>query len=69
MHGNLREVIEIVASCAEGAFRLTYTEINEVLYVLHTFKKKAHHGVATPREVLDLIERRLADAKEEARRS
>jgi len=70
MHGNLREVIEIVARCADGTYRLMYaTQISEVIHVLHTFKKKAHYGAETPRKELRLVEARHKQAKEEARRS
>lgn len=69
MHDSLREVIEIVANCADGTYRLMYTtEISEEIYVLHAFKKKAHHGIATPKKELALIENRLKDAKEKVRR-
>lgn len=67
MRGNLREVTEIVAPCADGTYRLMYvTQISEVIHVLHAFKKKAHHGVETPRKEIRLIRTRLKQAKEAA---
>jgi phage-related protein len=46
MKGPLREVTEVVAPCDDGTYRLMYTaRLGEVIYVLHAFKKKAHHGV------------------------
>jgi len=35
-----------------------------VVYVLHTFQKKAKHGIATPKRDRDLIESRLRQAEE-----
>jgi phage-related protein len=51
-----------------GMPNLVCDEIGEVIYVLHAFKKKAHHGIATPKKELALIEKRLKDAKEKVRR-
>ena len=64
MKGKLREVVEIVALCDDGTYRLMYTaKLGDVIYVLHAFQKKAHHGIATPQRELDLIARRLRAAK------
>jgi phage-related protein len=69
MKGPFREVTEIVAPCEDGTYRLMYTtQIAEVIYVLHTFKKKAHHGIATPKRDLALVERRLRLVKKLARK-
>jgi phage-related protein len=35
----------------------------EAVYVLHVFQKKSKRGIATPRQDLDLIRRRLAEAE------
>ena len=68
MKGPLREVIEIVAPCDDQTYRLMYTvRLGEVIYVLHTFQKKAHHGIATPKRELELIAARLRIAKTIAR--
>ena len=65
MKGNLREVTEVVAPCDDGTFRLMYAaKLGDVIYVLHAFQKKAHHGPTTPKRELDLIEQRLRAAKE-----
>ena len=70
MKGLLREVVEIVAPCDDGTYRLMYTtRLGEVIYVLHTFQKKAHQGTETPKRELDLIAKRLRLAKEIARRN
>jgi len=37
---------------------------NRFSYVLHVFKKKSKSGMATPRNDLDLIERRLRQAQD-----
>ncbi len=69
MKGALREVTEVVAPCDDGTYRLMYTtRLGEVIYVLHAFKKKAHHGIATPSRELKLVGERLAIAKAIARR-
>jgi phage-related protein len=33
----------------------------DAVYVLHAFEKKSKKGVATPKAVMDLVERRLKD--------
>ncbi len=67
MKGSLRDVIEISVSDDSGdrTFRTTCTTtIGDVVYVLHAFQKKAKSGIATPKQDLDLIERRLKAAEE-----
>jgi len=34
------------------------------VYVLHAFQKKSKHGIATPKQDIELIEARLKRAKE-----
>jgi len=66
MKGALREVIEIVADDERGerTFRAVYTvTLRDRVYVLHAFQKKARQGSATPKAELDVIERRLREAK------
>jgi phage-related protein len=56
-------VIEIVAEDKGGTWRAVYTvRYAEAIYVLHAFHKKSKRGIATPRQDLDLIKRRLAEA-------
>jgi phage-related protein len=56
-------VIEIVVEDQSGAWRAVYTvRYAEAIYVLHAFQKKAKRGIATPKQDLDLIRRRLAEA-------
>lgn len=45
-------------------YRAVYTaELEETVYVLHCFQKKSKSGRATPQADIDLIERRLKDAR------
>jgi phage-related protein len=56
-------VLEIVAKDEGGSWRAVYTvRYAEALYVLHAFQKKSKRGIATPRQDLDLIKQRLAEA-------
>jgi phage-related protein len=34
-----------------------------VIYVLHAFQKKSKRGIATPQKDLDLVRRRLMEAR------
>ena len=36
--------------------------IGSRIYVLHAFRKKSKHGIATPRQDVDVIERRYKQA-------
>ncbi|MEA5598256.1 type II toxin-antitoxin system RelE/ParE family toxin [Rivularia sp. UHCC 0363] len=39
-------------------------KFEEVVYVLHVFQKKSKHGIATPKQDIELIETGLKRAKE-----
>ncbi len=57
-------VLEVVSRHDGDTFRAVYTVRFEVaVYVLHAFQKKARRGVATPKQELDLVRRRLATAE------
>jgi phage-related protein len=59
-------VLEIVDDFDGDTFRAVYTvRFARVVYVLHAFQKKSKRGIATPRAELDLIERRLRQARED----
>lgn len=59
-----RSVLEIVAPHDGDTYRAVYTvRFRDAIYVLHAFQKKSKTGTATPKHELDLIRRRLADAK------
>lgn len=58
-------VSEIVVDEREGTFRTVYTvEFKDAIAVLHVFQKKSKSGIATPKNDIDLILRRLKQAKE-----
>ncbi len=57
-------VMEIVERDPSGAYRAVYTaQFADVVYVLHVFQKKSKRGIATPKQDIDLIRRRLAEAE------
>lgn len=57
-------VVEIVSDFRGDTWRAVYTvRFAEAVYVLHAFQKKSKRGIATPRQDLDLIRRRLAEAE------
>lgn len=62
-------VLEIVADDAAGTWRVVYTvEIADAVYVLHVFQKKSTKGIATPQRHMDLVTRRLREARQFAER-
>jgi phage-related protein len=57
--------VEIVTDFDGDAFRGIYTtKFGDAIYVLHCFQKKSKKGIKTPKRDLDLIEKRLKDAKQ-----
>lgn len=57
-------MIEVISGFRGDTWRAVYTvRFAEAVYVLHAFQKKSKHGIATPKEELDLIKRRLAEAE------
>ena len=62
-------VLEIVEDHADSTWRAVYTvEFADAIYVLHFFQKKSKKGIATPQHHIDLIKRRLREAREAAKR-
>ena len=60
-----RGVLEVVERHDGNAYRAVYTvRFATAVYVLHCFQKKSKRGVATPREDMDLVRKRLADAQD-----
>jgi phage-related protein len=58
-------VLEIVEDYDGDTYRAVYTvKLAGVVYVLHIFQKKSKHGIATPKQDLELIEKRLQLALE-----
>jgi phage-related protein len=68
MRGIESGVFEIVGDYDTNTYRAVYTvKIGRSLYVLHAFQKKSKRGIATPKQEIDLIKRRLRRAKELAK--
>ena len=58
-------VLEVVEDYRSDTYRAVYTvKFTEAVYVLHVFQKKSKHGIATPKQELDLIKDRLKRATE-----
>ncbi|HEX8906717.1 MAG TPA: type II toxin-antitoxin system RelE/ParE family toxin [Longimicrobiaceae bacterium] len=56
-------ITEIVKDFDGDTYRLVYTtKLEGVVYVLHAFKKKSTHGIATPQHEIELIRMRYATA-------
>ncbi len=57
-------VLEIVEDDDGDTYRAVYTvKLAGVVYVLHAFQKKSKRGRETPKKDIDLIERRLREAR------
>ncbi len=57
-------VLEVVSRHDGDTFRAVYTvRFEAAVYVLHAFQKKAKRGIATPKQELDLVRRRLRVAE------
>ena len=57
-------VLEIVSDYHGDTWRAVYTiRFREAVYVLHVFQKKSKRGIATPKQEIEVIKRRLAEAE------
>src|SRR5271157_849254 len=57
-------VLEIALRYAGDAYRtVVAVQLGEKIYVLHAFQKKSKKGIATPKQDVDLITQRYAEAK------
>jgi phage-related protein len=57
-------IIEIKESDRSGTYRVVYTvEMDDFIFVLHSFQKKSKSGIETPKKDIALIESRLKDAR------
>ena len=57
-------VVDFVARHDGDTFRTVCTvRFEGAAYVLHAFRKKARRGIATPKQELDFVRRRLAAAE------
>ena len=64
LRSDLRGLVEVVADHDGNTYRAVYTvKLRGAVYILHVFQKKATHGIATPKHVLDLIKQRLRQAQ------
>ena len=53
-------MLEVGARHDGDTYRVVYTvRFQSAVYVLHAFQKQAKRGVATPKQELDLVRRRL----------
>ncbi len=58
-------VFEIVTDYQTNTYRTVYAlKIDNHIYVLHAFQKKSKKGIKTPKQIINLIEKRLQSAKE-----
>lgn len=59
-------VLEIVERFDGDTYRAVYTvKLAGIIYVLHAFQKKSKQGIKTPKQDIDLIKKRLQQAKED----
>ncbi len=57
-------VLEVVERLDSDTYRAVYTvKFAGVIYVLHAFQKKSKKGIQTPKQDIDLIKKRLQQAK------
>jgi phage-related protein len=62
-------VYEITAEYDTNAYRAVYiVNIDDVIYVVHCFQKKAKRGIKTPREEIAIIKQRLKFLRAEINR-
>ncbi len=58
-------VFEIVTDYRTDTYRTVYAmKIDNYIYVLHAFQKKSKKGIKTPKQTIDLIQKRLQTAQE-----
>ena len=61
-----RGVLEIIEDFDGDTYRAIYTvRFAGVIYVLHAFQKKSKRGIATPKQHIALVTRRLRVAQED----
>ncbi|MBE9047688.1 type II toxin-antitoxin system RelE/ParE family toxin [Pleurocapsales cyanobacterium LEGE 10410] len=59
-------VLEIVERFDGNTYRAVYTvKFAGIIYVLHAFQKKSKKGISTPKQDLDLIKKRLQQARDD----
>jgi len=61
-------ILEIVSNYNKNTYRAVYAvKLGDDVYVLHVFQKKSKHGIATPKQEIELIKKRLVSARKAAR--
>lgn len=61
-------MIEIVSDYMTDTYRAVYAlKLGDSIYVLHVFQKKSKRGRAIPKKDMDLIRKRLYEARQLAR--
>jgi phage-related protein len=64
LKGKVKGAVQLSEDHDEQTYRAVYSiELKGTVYVLHCFQKKSKSGIATPQADVDLIERRLKDAR------
>lgn len=59
-------ILEIIVNERGGTFRTVYTaEFKDAIAVLHVFQKKSKSGIATPKQEIELVLKRLKQARVE----
>jgi phage-related protein len=59
-----RSVLEVVAwHHGDTWWAVNTVRFGDAVYVLHAFQKKSKSGIATPKNDMNLIQQRLADAE------
>jgi phage-related protein len=62
-------IVEIVSDHNKNTYRTVYAvKLGDDVYVLHVFQKKSKHGIATPKQEIELIKSRFALAKNDFKR-
>lgn len=57
-------VLEAVDAFDGNTYRAVYTiKLKDAVYVLHAFQKKSRKGIQTPKQDIDLVNRRLSMAE------
>jgi phage-related protein len=64
LEGHGAGVLEIVEDFDRATYRAVYTvQFKRAIYVVHCFQKKSPSGTRTARPDIELIEKRLLDAR------
>jgi phage-related protein len=59
-------VLEVVENLDGDTYRAVYTvKFAGIVYVLHVFQKKSKKSIATPKQDIDLIKKRLKQAEDQ----